>query len=45
VRPFSAEDARAQALAKGLAGASGGVGVQQIAVHTYPATGKVTCGT
>jgi Caspase domain/Domain of unknown function (DUF4384) len=45
VQPFAAEDGRAQAIAKGLAGASGGVGVQQIAVHTYPATGKVSCGT
>jgi hypothetical protein len=45
VQPFAAEDARAQALAKGLAGVSGGVGVQQIAVHTYPVTGKAPCGT
>jgi Caspase domain/Domain of unknown function (DUF4384) len=41
---FAAEGSRADALAKGLAGAAGAVGVQQITVHTYPATGKVFCG-
>jgi hypothetical protein len=45
VQPFGSDDARAQAIAKGLAGTSGGVGVQQMAVRTYPATGKVSCGT
>ena len=40
---FAADGSRADALAKGLAGAVGAVGVQQITVHTYPATGKVFC--
>jgi hypothetical protein len=44
VQPFAADSARADALAKGLAGAAGTVNVQQITVHTYPATGKVFCG-
>jgi hypothetical protein len=44
-QPFAADDARAQAIAKGLAGGTGGVGVQQMAVRTYAATGKVSCGT
>ena len=41
---FAADGSRADALAKGIAGAAGAVGVQQITVHTYPATGKVFCG-
>ena len=44
VQRFAAEGARAAALAKGIAGAAGAVGVQQITVHTYPASGKVFCG-
>jgi hypothetical protein len=35
---------RADALAKGLERAAGAVSVQQITVHTYPATAKVFCG-
>ena len=41
---FAAEGSRADALAKGIAGAAGAVSVQQLTVHTYPATGKVFCG-
>ena len=44
VQRFAAEGDRAAALAKGIAGAVGTVGVQQITVHTYPASGKVFCG-
>jgi hypothetical protein len=44
VQRFAAEGDRAAALAKGIAGAAGAVGVQQITVHTYPASGKVFCG-
>ena len=44
VQPFAADGSRADALAKGLEHAAGAVSVQQIAVHTYPATGKVFCG-
>ena len=44
VQHFAADGSRADALAKGLRLASGAVGVQQITVHTYPATGKVFCG-
>jgi hypothetical protein len=39
---FSPGDGRADALARGLAGAVGSVSVQQITVHTYPGSG--TCG-
>jgi hypothetical protein len=42
---FSADGIRAGALAKGLGSAAGAVSVQQITVHTYPATGSVFCGT
>ncbi|GAC1664947.1 MAG: hypothetical protein NVS9B2_03340 [Steroidobacteraceae bacterium] len=45
VQRFAAEGSRAAALAKGIASAAGAVGVQQLTVHTYPATGKVFCGT
>ncbi len=45
VRRFTAEGSRAAALAQGIASAAGAVGVQQLTVHTYPATGKVFCGT
>jgi hypothetical protein len=41
---FGADGGRADALAKGLSSAAGAVSVQQITVHTYPATGKVFCG-
>jgi Caspase domain/Domain of unknown function (DUF4384) len=41
---FGADGSRADALAKGLSSAAGAVSVQQITVHTYPATGKVFCG-
>ncbi|HEX9139856.1 MAG TPA: DUF4384 domain-containing protein, partial [Steroidobacteraceae bacterium] len=41
---FAIEDGRAESMAKGLAGASGPISVQQIAVHTYPAKGKPACG-
>jgi hypothetical protein len=41
---FAADGSRAAALAKGLSTAGGAVGVQQITVHTYPATGTVFCG-
>jgi hypothetical protein len=44
VQRFSADGSRAEALAKGISGAAGPVGVQQITVHTYPASGKVFCG-
>ncbi len=44
VQRFAADGSRADSLAKGLAGVAGAVAVQQIAVHTYPATGKVFCG-
>jgi hypothetical protein len=44
VQRFAAAGSRADALAKGIAGATGAVGVQQITVHTYPATGNVFCG-
>jgi hypothetical protein len=44
VQRFAADGSRAEALAKGLGLAKGEVGVQQITVHTYPATGKVFCG-
>jgi hypothetical protein len=44
VTPFATDSARADALAKGLASAAGAIAVQQITVHTYPATGKVFCG-
>jgi hypothetical protein len=36
---------RADALARGLSAAPGAVGVQQLAVRTYPGSGKVFCGT
>jgi hypothetical protein len=41
---FAADGSRAAALAKGLSTAGGAIGVQQITVHTYPATGTVFCG-
>jgi len=44
VQRFAADGSRADALAKGIAGATGAVGVQQITVRTYPATGKIFCG-
>ena len=44
VTPFATDSARADAIAKGLASAAGPVAVQQITVRTYPATGKVFCG-
>jgi hypothetical protein len=44
VQRFAADGSRADALAKGLAGVAGAIAVQQIAVHTYPATGTVFCG-
>jgi hypothetical protein len=44
VQRFAADGSRAEALAKGLSLAAGAVSVQQITVHTYPATGKVFCG-
>ncbi len=44
VQRFAADGSRADALAKGLERAPGAVGVQQITVRTYPATGKVFCG-
>jgi hypothetical protein len=40
---FAADGSRADALARGLAGAAGAVSVQQIAVHTYAGTGSVFC--
>jgi caspase domain-containing protein/uncharacterized protein DUF4384 len=42
---FDADGARADALARGFSAAAGAVGVQQIAVRTYPGAGKVFCGT
>jgi len=40
---FAADGGRAEALARGLAGAAGAIDVQQVNVHTYP--GKVSlCG-
>jgi hypothetical protein len=44
VQRFAADGSRAAALAKGISGAAGAVAVQQISVHTYPASGKVFCG-
>jgi hypothetical protein len=41
---FSADGSRADALAKGLGSIAGAVGVQQITVRTYPATGSALCG-
>jgi uncharacterized protein DUF4384 len=41
---FAIDDGRAESMAKGLAGATGPISVQQIAVHTYPAKGKPACG-
>jgi caspase domain-containing protein/uncharacterized protein DUF4384 len=41
---FAADGARADALARGIASAAGAVSAQQITVHTYPASGKVFCG-
>jgi len=40
---FGADSPRADKLAKGLAAVTGKVSVQQITVHTYRATGKVSC--
>ena len=44
VQRFAADSSRAETLAKGLANAGGALGVQQITVRTYPAAGKVFCG-
>jgi hypothetical protein len=44
VQPFATDGSRAAALARGLAGVSGPQSVQQITVRTYPAAGKVFCG-
>lgn len=44
VQRFAADGSRAEALAKGLAQAGGALGVQQLSVRTYPATGQVFCG-
>ena len=44
VQRFAADGSRAEALAKGLANVSGALSVQQISVRTYPAAGKVFCG-
>jgi hypothetical protein len=44
VQRFAVDGSRAEALAKGLGLTTGAVSVQQITVHTYPATGKVFCG-
>jgi hypothetical protein len=41
---FAADGSRADALGRGFAAAAGAVGVEQIAVHTYPGTGGVFCG-
>lgn len=41
---FEAISSRADLLAKGLANSRGEIGVQQISVHTYPSTGKSSCG-
>jgi hypothetical protein len=41
---FAADGSRAESLAAGLANAGGALGVQQITVRTYPAAGKVFCG-
>jgi hypothetical protein len=41
---FDADGSRADALAKGLASASGAIGVQQINVRTYPGSGTGLCG-
>ena len=41
---FASDGTRAESLARGLAGATGSIGVQQIAVHTYAGAGKVFCG-
>ncbi len=44
VQRFASDGGRADALAKGLANAAGALSVQQITVRTYPAAGKVFCG-
>jgi hypothetical protein len=41
---FAADGSRAEALAKGLAGAAGAIDVQQINVHTYPGKTGGLCG-
>jgi len=41
---FAADGSRADTLARGLAAAAGAIGVQQITVRTYPAAGKIFCG-
>jgi hypothetical protein len=41
---FAPESKRADALARGLAGAAGPISVQQITVHTYAGAGGVFCG-
>jgi hypothetical protein len=40
---FAADGSRADALAKGLAGAPGAISVRQIAVHTYPGKSNGPC--
>jgi hypothetical protein len=41
---FTADGSRADALAKGLANATGAISVQQITVRTYPGTTGALCG-
>jgi Caspase domain/Domain of unknown function (DUF4384) len=40
---FPADGGRADSLAKGLAGATGAISVQQISVNTYPGKGNASC--
>jgi hypothetical protein len=40
---FAADGSRAEALAKGLAGAAGAIGVRQITVNTYPGKSSGPC--
>jgi hypothetical protein len=44
VQRFDSDGPRAEALARGFSRASGALSVQQITVRTYPAAGKVFCG-
>jgi Caspase domain/Domain of unknown function (DUF4384) len=44
VQRFDSDGPRAEALARGFGKASGALSVQQITVRTYPAAGKVFCG-
>jgi len=40
---FAADSSQADSLSRGLANTTGAIGVHQVSVNTYPATGNVTC--